>query len=93
MKLTFSCSLKEEPDNEHLEPSHTDHEPTFDNAKIEYPSLRALNGAEIAVFARPKVFLIPVDGRQIARDLHDRFFESGGLLRGGALLRGKEGGG
>lgn len=93
LKLTFSCTLKEEPDNKYLEPSHTDHEPTFDNAEVEYPSLRALYGAEIAVLARPKVFLIPIDGREIARDLHDRLFESGGLFGGSALLRGQEGGG
>lgn len=88
VKLTFSCTLKEESDNEHLKPSHTDHEPTFDNAKIEYPSLGTLYGAEVAVLARPEVLLIPVDSRQVTRDLHDRFFESRGLFGGGALLRG-----
>jgi hypothetical protein len=86
VSLTLSGTLEEEPDNEHLKSSHTNHEPTLDNAEVEYPSLRALYGAEIAVLACPEVLLIPSYGRQVARDLHDRFFESRGLFRGSALL-------
>lgn len=60
-ELTFPCSLKEEPDNKHLQPSHTYHQPTFHTAEVEYPSLRTFHGAEVAILARPEVFLVPVN--------------------------------
>lgn len=93
LKLTFSRSLKKEPHNKNLQPSHTNHQPTLHDTKIKYPTLRALNSAEVPVLARAEVFLVAVDGGEVPGDFHDGFFEGGGLFGGGALFGGEEGGG
>ena len=92
-KLTFPCSLEEEPHNKHLQPSHTNHQSALHHAKIKYPTLRTLNSAEVSVLARAEVFLVAVDGGEVPGDFHDGFFEGGGLFRVGALFGGEEGGG
>ena len=63
---TFPRALKEEPDNEDLQSSHTDHHPIRYYAEFKDPRLRALDSTEISIFPRPEVFLIAVDCRQIA---------------------------
>ena len=72
--LTFPSPLEKEPHNKNLQPRHTNHQTALNYTEIEYPALRALNGAEITVFARAKVLLVAVDCREIAGDFHDRFF-------------------
>ena len=85
---TFSGTLKEEPYNEHLQPSHANHQTTFHNAKVENPRLRALHRAKISIFPSAEIFLIPVDSGQITRYLQDRLLKSGGLFWRGPLPRG-----
>lgn len=92
-KLTFPCSLKEEPHDKHLQPSHTNHQPALHHTKVKYPTLGTLHSAEIPVLARAEVFLVAVDGGEVAGDFHDGFFESGGLFGGSAFFGGEEGGG
>ena len=92
-KLTFPCSLEEEPHNKHLQPSHTNHQPALHHTKVKYPTLRTFNSAEVSILARAEVFLVAVNGGEVAGHFHDGFFEGGGLFRGGALFRGEEGGG
>ena len=92
LKLTFPCPLKEEPHNKHLQPSHTNHQPTLHHTKVKYPTLRTLNSAEIPVLTCAEVFLVAIDGGEVAGDFHDGFFEGRGLFGGGALFGGEEGG-
>ena len=63
---TFPCTLKEEPDNEDLQPCHTDHHAIRYYTEFKDPRLRALDSTEISIFPRPEVLLIAVDCRQIA---------------------------
>ena len=92
-KLTFPCPLEEESHNKHLQSSHTNHQSALHHTKIKYPTLRTFNSAEVSILARAEVFLVAVDGGEVAGDFHDGFFEGGGLFGGGALFGGEEGGG
>ena len=85
-QLTFPSSLKEEPHNEDLEPSHANHQPALGHAEIKYPALCALDGAEVAVLTGPEVFLVAIDGGEVTRDFHDGLLQRGGLFRGGAFF-------
>ena len=80
--------MEEELDNKDLEPSHGENKPALQQAEGENAPLCALNRAEVSVLARPEVFLVTRDGRQLCRQLEDGFFEDGGLLGGGTLLGG-----
>ena len=60
---TFPGPLEKEPYNEHLQPSHANHQSTFHNAEIKDPSLRTLHGAKIPVLSCAEVFLVSIDGR------------------------------
>lgn len=62
-KLTFPRPLEEEPHDEYLQASHTDHQPTLHHAKIKYPRLGALDRAEVSIFACTEVLLVAIDGR------------------------------
>lgn len=48
--------------------------------------LGASHGAEVTVLARPEVFLVPADGRQLCGDLVERLLQGGRLLGRGALF-------
>ena len=74
--LTFSRPREEEPHHCNLQSCHCHHHKHFDQAKVEYPLLRAPDRAEIAVFSCPKVFLHAADRAQLARDLEDQVLES-----------------
>lgn len=63
LNLTFSCTLKEELDDEYLQTSHTHNHQTLDDAEVEDARLGAVHRAEIAVFPRAEVFLVAADGR------------------------------
>lgn len=88
---TFPRPLKEEPHNENLQSRHRNHQCTFCNAEVKNPVLRALDRAHVPVLPRPEVFLVPVDGGEIAGDFEDGFFERGGLFGGRALFAGELG--
>ena len=87
---TFPCPLEEEPDDKHLQASHSHHQPTFDNAKIKYSRLSALDRTEIPILPRPEVLLIPIDRRQVSGHLQYRLFQRRSLLRWGGLLGGEQ---
>lgn len=86
---TFSSPLEEKPDNKHLQPSHRHHHQSLNHTKVEDPSLRAADSAEVAVLARPEVFLVPRDGRQLRGQFENRLFQSRRLLGARALSRGE----
>lgn len=58
---TFPRTLEEEPNNKHLQPGHCHHHHALDKAEIENPLLSTAHSAEIAIFARPEVFLVTAD--------------------------------
>ena len=64
--LTLPSTLEEEANNKDLQASHGDHHETLDDRKVKDAAFRAAHRAEVAVLARPKVFLIPVDRRELA---------------------------
>lgn len=72
--LTFPGSLKEEPHNEDLQPSHANHQPALHHTEIKYPALCALDGTEIAILTGPEVFLVAMDSRKVSRDFHNGLF-------------------
>jgi hypothetical protein len=86
MGRTFPGSLEEEPDNKDLESSHRNHHTRLDHREIEDSSLRTPDRAEIAVLARPEVFLLSVDCAEQARQFEDGFLQDGGLFRSRALF-------
>lgn len=88
--VALPCALEEEPDNKDLKSAHADDQQDLNQAEVDDPFLCAADGAEVAVLAGAKVFLIPGDGRHLARDLEERLFERRRLFRGSALL-GREG--
>ena len=67
--------LEEEPDDEHLESSHTDDKTTLDHAEVLDSLLCAPDGAEVSVLASTEVLLVTSDGRQLARNLVDGLFQ------------------
>lgn len=77
---TFSSTLEEEAHNEDLKPSHRYHHQTFYDAEVEDTSFGTAHSAEIPVLASAEVFLVPGDGGQLARNLHN------GLLQRRCLL-------
>lgn len=85
-KLTFSSTLEEEAHNEDLKPSHRYHHQTFDNAEVEDPSFGTAHSAEIPVLASAEIFLVPGDGGQLARDLHNGLLQRRCLFGARSLL-------
>jgi hypothetical protein len=83
---TFSSPLEEEPNNEHLQSSHSNHHANLNDTKIEDPLLGTPNRAEIPILPRAEVFLVTADGGQLGGELEDGFFEDGGLFWGGSLF-------
>lgn len=88
---TFPRPLEKEPDDKNLQTSHTNHQPTLNDAKIEDTRLSALNSAEITILACTEVLLHAVDGRQLAWNFVDGLFEGRGLFGRSALLAGEFG--
>lgn len=64
-KHTFPRPLEEEPHDKYLQPSHRHHHQALQHAKVENPSFRAPNSAEVPVLTRPEVFLVPRNSRQL----------------------------
>jgi hypothetical protein len=62
LKIHRRAYLEEEPDDEDLQASHTDHHQALNDAEIEDPSFRAPYCAEIPVLAGAEVLLISRDG-------------------------------
>lgn len=59
---TFSSTLEEESNHQHLQCRHANHHHDLHQAEIKYPSLRALHRAEIPVLTCSEVFLHAADG-------------------------------
>ena len=90
-KHTLPSPLKEKPHHENLQSRHRNHHQPLNNAKVENPPLRAAHRAEIPVFARPEVLLVPADRGQLRRELEDGLVERVRLFGGRALARGELG--
>ena len=71
LRINRITYLKEEPNNEHLQPSHTHHHQTLNDREIEDPSLCASDRAEIAVLACAEILLVAGDGGELAGELED----------------------
>lgn len=85
---TFPATGEELPHDEHLQARHRYHQPALDQAKIEDPLLRTPNRAEVPVFARAEVLLLPGEGGHLAGELEDRLLDTAELLgRGASFLR------
>lgn len=89
LHVSLPRALEEEPDHEDLQSTHADDQTALYQAEVDNPLLRASDGAEVTVLARPEILLIPGHSRQLSRNLDDRFFKGGGLLGRGALLGGE----
>ena len=86
LHIPLPRALEEEPYNEHLQSRHTHHHQTLHNTEVKDPPFSAPDSAEIPVLSRAEIFLHSRDGRELARQLENRFFERGGLFRGRALF-------
>jgi hypothetical protein len=84
--VALSRSLEKEPNNKHLQPSHTHHHQTLNNTKVEDPPLRTPNSTEISVLTGTEVFLVTGDSRELSREFEYRLFKGRGLLWGSALF-------
>jgi hypothetical protein len=71
---TFPGALKEEANNEDLQPCHGHNQARLHQTEVEYPLLCTLDSAEVAVLARAEVFLITGDGGELCGKLEDGFF-------------------
>jgi hypothetical protein len=58
LEKKYTTYLEKEPNNKHLQPSHTHHHQALNNTEVENPSLRTPNGAEISVLTGTEVFLV-----------------------------------
>lgn len=88
LQVSRVAYLEEEPDDEDLQTCHAHHHQALDDREVEYPPLRAPDGGEVPVLARPEVLLVARDGGELAGELEDRFFKRGRLFWGRALLGG-----
>jgi hypothetical protein len=88
--ISLPRTLEEEPDHQNLQCSHTNHHHDLNHAEVEYPALRTPHRAEIAIFARPEIFLHPRHRRQLRADLEDRIFQRGRLFGGRAAFHREE---
>jgi hypothetical protein len=68
--------LEEEPDDKDLEGTHAHDQRGLNQTEVDDSLLCAPDRAKVPVFARAEIFLVPADGRQLARDLEKRLFES-----------------
>lgn len=84
-KLTLSCALEEEAHNKDLQRGHRNHHQRFNHAEIEDAALSAADGAEVSVFTRAEVLLVPGDCGQLSGELVDGFLQAGGLFRASTL--------
>jgi hypothetical protein len=85
--------LEEEPNDKHLQGTHTDDKADLDHAKVDDPALGAVDGGKVAVFTGSEVLLVARDGGELARHLEDSLLQDRGLFWGGSLLRGQLGAG
>lgn len=78
--------LEEKSHNKHLQSPHGYDKAALNQAEVYDPLFCATDGAEVSVFAGSEILLVSGNGRQLSRDLVERFFQSSSLLGAASLL-------
>lgn len=84
--VALSTASEEHLDDKDLKTRHGDHEPALQQTEIEYPLLRALDCAGIAILSRAEVFLLSDNAGRLLCQLQDRLFHHAQLLAASTSL-------